>query len=159
MWECFDQGNVIFGGDYDGADCFMALTLMDQIEQGSELDQEEIFGPILPIYSFERFDDAFKVIADHPAPLAVYLFSENVEEKNRFKDKLSFGGGCINDCIVFYLSNANLPFGGITLEAYGSYHGKHSFNTFSHLKAIYHATTIFDNPVRYLPNSSWKENL
>ena len=113
------------------------------------LMQEEIFGPILPILTFEKRDEIAKIIEKNALPLACYLFSNDINFQKYFNTKLKYGGGAINDTIA-HLGNPNLPFGGIATSVIGAYHGKSSFETFSHIK--YNEEKLFFRcPLRYPP--------
>ena len=120
--------------------------------------QEEIFGPILPFLSYDNLDDLIKILKSKDKPLALYLFSENKETQKRIFTELSFGGGAINDTIL-HIANSRLPFGGVGMSGIGSYHGKHSFELFSHHKSFIKRTTKFDLPLGYPPYTPLKEKL
>lgn len=117
--------------------------------------QEEIFGPILPVISFTNFNIALNQVSDLERPLAAYLFTNNSEEKEIFKNKLSFGGGCINE-VIMHLGNENLPFGGVGNSGIGNYHGKFGFDTFSYQKAILEKATWGEPKIKYPPYSEKK---
>ena len=112
--------------------------------------QEEIFGPILPILEFENLDEVISTINKKPKPLALYYFSNDKDKQKKIINSISFGGGCINDTIV-HLATSQMPFGGVGDSGIGSYHGKSSFDTFSHKKAILKRSNLFDIPLRYPP--------
>jgi aldehyde dehydrogenase (NAD+) len=112
--------------------------------------KEEIFGPILPILSYESKDEIDKIISSFDKPLALYLFSQNNYFIDEVLRKYSFGGGCINDTVI-HLVNNNLPFGGVGNSGMGAYHGKLSFDIFSHKKSIVKRGTWLDLPLRYAP--------
>ena len=112
--------------------------------------KEEIFGPILPVLSFEKLEDIDNYFDKNPNPLALYVFSNNKKFNNTVINRYSFGGGSINDTIV-HLANSRLPFGGVGNSGIGSYHGKLSFELFSHKKSIVNRSTWFDNNLRYAP--------
>jgi aldehyde dehydrogenase (NAD+) len=112
--------------------------------------QEEIFGPLLPLIEYEKLDDAINDIRRRPKPLALYLFSSDKSVWRRIEKTVSFGGGCINDCLL-HVSSPYLPFGGVGDSGMGHYHGKASFNTFSHYKSIVNKSTKMDFDVRYRP--------
>ena len=116
----------------------------------SSLIQEEIFGPILPVLSYKNFDDIDQVLSELKNPLAFYVFSQNKKFINRVMKKYPFGGGVVNDSIVHF-TNPKLPFGGIGNSGIGGYHGKHSFELFSHKKSIVKRSFWFDLPQRYAP--------
>ena len=114
--------------------------------------QEEIFGPLLPIMSFEQLDDAMADIKKRPRPLALYYFSKSKRKQRRILEKIPFGGGCINDTL-FHFGSPYLPVGGIGNSGMGQYHGKHTFNTFSHARGILKRPNWIDVPIRYAPYS------
>jgi aldehyde dehydrogenase (NAD+) len=146
----FEYGKLLWGGQIDPKRLCIAPTLLGDVDLASPLMGEEIFGPILPIISYERYDEALAFVKERPHPLAAYLFSNDKKEQQRFVNELSFGGGCIND-VVMHLANPRLPFGGIGESGMGSYHGKAGFLAFSHIKSITHTSRIMDIPLRYAP--------
>ena len=115
-----------------------------------EIMKDEIFGPILPILSFEKIEDIDEIINKNPNPLALYVFSNNKKFNEIIINRYPFGGGAVNDTIV-HLANSRLPFGGIGSSGIGSYHGKASFELFSHKKSVVRRSTWFDNNLRYAP--------
>jgi len=143
-----DDEMIIYGGDRDEDKLLIAPTLLDNISWNDSVMQEEIFGPVLPILSFETLDDALMNIKKMERPLALYYFGEDETQQDKVIADLSFGGGSINDTL-YHLANPHLPFGGVGTSGMGSYHGKYSFNTFSHDKSIMKQTTKFDVPFRY----------
>ena len=112
--------------------------------------QEEIFGPILPVLTYENFEDIFALLQDRPLPLALYLFSEDKAHIRAVTSRLRYGGGCINDCII-HLATSEMGFGGVGESGMGAYHGKIGFDTFSHSKSIVDKKTWMDLPMRYQP--------
>jgi len=142
--------NVLFGGEYDANTLYIAPTLIEEPDFDSPVMQEEIFGPILPILVYENENDIQNVISRYEKPLAFYIFSENNSFVKRLISKYSFGGGCINDTVVHF-SNKRLPFGGVGHSGMGAYHGKRSFDTFSHHKAVVKKGNWLDLPMRYAP--------
>ena len=144
------HGKIVFGGKYDASTLYIEPTLIEDVEVGSAVMKEEIFGPILPILSFDTFDEAKSIIEKNSNPLAFYIFSENVEQQNRWIEEMPFGGGCVNNA-SWHLTNFNLPFGGRGTSGIGSYHGKYSFDVFSHQKAIMKTPTWFDPKIKYPP--------
>lgn len=152
-----DGRHILHGGQHDRGQRFFAPTLIDQVDWEDRLMQEEIFGPILPFLSYENLDDVLARLRQRPTPLAFYLFSTNAGRQQEIMSQLQFGGGCINDTVM-HLGNHALPFGGVGESGMGAYHGKYSFDVFSHKKAIYQQTTLVDIPVRYPPYES-KEKL
>lgn len=145
-----DGAQVVHGGQSDRSAKFIAPTLVDQVDWGDKLMREEIFGPILPFIAYQDLDEALDRIRQLPHPLALYIFSSSSQHQEKVMTQVSFGGGCINDTIV-HLGNHNLPFGGVGESGMGSYHGKHSFDAFSHKKAVFQQSTLVDIPVRYPP--------
>ena len=120
--------------------------------------KEEIFGPIMPVLPFSSLNDVISKINDQPKPLALYFFSNNKEHHNKVIERIPFGGGCINDCLV-HLSNPELPFGGVGTSGIGSYHGRHSFDCFSHKKSVLKNKFWFDPSIRYAPYKKKHLNL
>lgn len=142
------NGNIIHGGNTISEQLTIEPTLIDNVSWENPIMQEEIFGPLLPVITFNNLEEAISVLKGMEKPLALYYFGENMKAQNRVLNSLSFGGGCINDTL-YHLANPNLPFGGVGNSGIGSYHGKDSFETFSHNKSILKQTTKFDNPFRY----------
>ena len=112
--------------------------------------KDEIFGPILPIIAYDDFDEIINTLQSKPKPLSLYLFSEDENTTERILNELSFGGGAINDTIM-HLANPNLPFGGVGLSGIGQYHGKYSFDTFSHAKSYIFKTTRLESSLVFPP--------
>ncbi len=145
-----NEGRILIGGQRDREDRFLAPTLIDEVSPNSKIMTEEIFGPILPVLEYDQISDAIAFVKDRPKPLALYLFSKNKYHQERILKEISFGGGCFNDAIL-HLSNPELPFGGVGNSGIGSYHGKASFDTFSHRKSILKNSFRFDIKLRYPP--------
>lgn len=145
-----DQGKILIGGNSDRDDRFIAPTLIDQISPNSKVMAEEVFGPILPILEYDQIEDAIAFVNTHAKPLALYFFSNNKPNQERILREISFGGGCFNDTIM-HLGNPQLPFGGVGNSGMGSYHGKASFDTFSHRKSVLKSSFRFDLKWRYPP--------
>ena len=145
-----DEGKILIGGNHDRSDRFIAPTLIDGIRPNSKIMAEEIFGPILPILEYDQLSDAIKIVNAHPKPLALYFFSSNKQNQQRILQEVSYGGGCFND-IIMHLGNPELPFGGVGNSGIGSYHGKSTFDTFSHRKSILKNSFRFDLKFRYPP--------
>ena len=120
--------------------------------------QEEIFGPILPMVTFTDRDWCVDFIRSRPKPLALYLFSQRRDAQRHILDTCSFGGGCINDTII-HLATSEMPFGGVGDSGMGSYHGKQSFDTFSHQRSIVKKSTWLDLPMRYHPYSGANDRM
>jgi aldehyde dehydrogenase (NAD+) len=144
------SGKAVAGGKHDRADRYIAPTLLDQVSWDSPVMEEEIFGPILPVLSFSDIGEAFAQVRRLPKPLAAYLFAERKSVQHRFVDEIDFGGGCVNDTVAHF-GNPHLPFGGVGSSGSGAYHGKHTFDAFSHRKSVHNKTTWVDVPLRYPP--------
>ena len=153
-----DPEKVIFGGESDPETLAIQPTILDGITEDDAVMQEEIFGPVLPVIAFDSIDDAIALINRREHPLALYLFSEDKNVQQRFLQAVPFGGGCINDTII-HLATSRMGFGGVGHSGMGSYHGKKSFDTFSHEKSIVSKSTWMDLPVRYMPYNRMKDFL
>ncbi len=144
------QGNIVAGGQINRQALFIAPTVMEEVPQDAPLMSEEVFGPILPVYSFNTMEDALRVIQRNPNPLAFYVFTSNSKKEKEWMESLAFGGGCVNNT-CWHFANHRFPFGGIGNSGIGAYHGRHSFNTFTHAKAVMKTPTWFDPAIRYPP--------
>lgn len=144
---------ILFGGKTNIDSYYIAPTLVDEPNLESSLMKEEIFGPILPILTYENAIDLKNTISKYEKPLALYVFTENKTFAEKIIQEFSFGGGCVNDTII-HLVNNRLPFGGVGHSGIGAYHGRMSFDTFSHKKAIVKKATWLDLPMRYAPYSA-----
>lgn len=141
---------IVIGGKLQAAKKYFAPTVMKDVSWTDKIMDDEIFGPILPIVPYEKLEDALEKINDRQKPLAFYVFSEDSKKSKDIISKISFGGGCINDTVI-HLANPNLPFGGVGGSGIGAYHGRKSFDTFTHFKSIFKQGTKVDIPVRYPP--------
>nr|WP_208559509.1 aldehyde dehydrogenase [Marinilactibacillus kalidii] len=146
-----NQGHVLYGGQVKGEALVIEPTILEQVSFEDEVMQEEIFGPILPIITYETISEVIEGVQHNPNPLALYLFTNSQKIEKTIIQFLSYGGGCINDT-VFHIVTPYLPFGGVGTSGMGTYHGKSSFETFTHKKSILKQTNQFDNPFRY-PNT------
>lgn len=144
------QHNVVFGGTTNKDSYYIAPTILDNVPVDSKIMHEEIFGPLLPIITYDDFDEALELIQSKPKPLSLYLFSEDENSTERVLNELSFGGGAINDTLM-HIANPNLPFGGVGNSGIGQYHGKYSFDTFSHDKSYIFKTTRLESSVIFPP--------
>lgn len=142
------QGHILAGGKYKREELYIAPTIMDEISLASPIMQEEIFGPILPVLSFNTTDEAKIIIELNKNPLAFYVFTSSSTREKEWLEAVAFGGGCVNNAAL-HLTNHNLPFGGRGHSGSGSYHGKYSYETFSHKKGIMRTPTWFDPAVKY----------
>ena len=152
------EEKLILGGENDTASLRIAPAVMDQVTEDDAVMQEEIFGPLLPVLTVGSMEEAIAFVNRRPKPLALYLFTENRETEKNVLEYTSFGGGCINDTII-HLATSQMGFGGVGNSGMGSYHGKKSFETFSHEKSIVKKYTWMDLPMRYQPYTGWKEKL
>lgn len=141
---------LVWGGDSDRSTLQIAPTVMDNVTFEDKVMQEEIFGPVLPIITYDKFDDLFEILKGRQKPLALYIFSENRKNINSILERISFGGGCIND-VVIHLATSEMGFGGVGESGMGAYHGKRGFDAFSHTKSIVDKKTFMDLPMRYQP--------
>ncbi|GAA4974249.1 aldehyde dehydrogenase [Algibacter aquimarinus] len=142
--------NIVFGGEIHKDDCYVSPTIIDEPNLDSKIMQEEIFGPILPILTYETDTDIEKIIWNLDHPLSLYVFSNNKKFVENTIKKFSFGGGVINDLLIHF-GNHRLPFGGIGGSGMGKYHGKHGFDTFSNAKPIIKRGNWYDPSFRYPP--------
>lgn len=144
------KDNVVFGGNSSKEDLYIEPTLLDNITNDNKIMKEEIFGPILPIITYDNFDEVLEIIQSKSKPLSLYLFSEDENMTHRVLEELSFGGGAINDTLM-HLANPNLPFGGVGSSGIGQYHGKYSFDTFSHMKSYTFKSTRLESSLFFPP--------
>lgn len=141
---------VVFGGQSNPETNYLAPTLIDEPELESDLMKDEIFGPILPIISYENETEIETIIAKYEKPLGLYVFTDNRPFARRIIRDFSFGGGAINDTVIQF-GNERLPFGGVGHSGMGAYHGRRSFDTFSHKKSVVRKANWLDLPMRYAP--------
>jgi aldehyde dehydrogenase (NAD+) len=144
------QGNLLHGGATDESTLFIAPTLLDNVDWNSSVMQEEIFGPVLPIITFNKLEDALQLIRQQPYPLSLYIFTKRAKTEKILLEQLRFGGGCINNTLIHF-TNTELPFGGVGYSGMGRYHGKYSFDTFTHAKSMMKTGNWLDVPVKYPP--------
>ena len=148
-----DESKVVIGGTANLETCQIAPTVMDNITESDAVMGEEIFGPIMPILTFDNFDEVVDNLKGKDKPLALYLFSGDKKHIKRVTTELSYGGGCIND-VVIHLATSEMGFGGVGESGMGAYHGKVGFDAFSHYKSIVDKKTWLDLPMRYQPYKS-----
>jgi aldehyde dehydrogenase (NAD+) len=144
------NGKILFGGKTDKTDLYIEPTLLEITNVNDAIMQDEIFGPLLPIIPFKTMEEAVAIIKQHKNPLAMYVFTKNSANEKQWLNAVAFGGGCVNNA-SYHLTNHNLPFGGRGTSGTGSYHGKYSFDTFSHKKSIMKTYTWLDLFVKYPP--------
>ncbi len=155
--EMLQQDNIVFGGKYDAEKLKIEPTILD-CDFNSACMQEEIFGPLIPIITFDNLQEAVDKINSKPKPLALYIFSSSKLNQNMVLNTCQLGGGCINDTIM-HIANSNLGFGGVGESGIGAYHGKAGFDTFTHYKSIVDKKTWIDMPMRYQPYNKFKNFL
>lgn len=152
------EGNeIIYGGITNEENLFFGPTLIEG-KMDSPIMQEEIFGPILPIFTYKIEGDIYEIIENNPHPLSLYVFSENDNFNQKITQEIPFGGGCINNTLV-HIANPSLPFGGIMNSGSGRYHGKDGFLNLSNIKSITNTSSSIDIPLRYPPYSNFKEKV
>ncbi len=152
------DANIIFGGKVDASTRKIEPTLLFPVDSNSSVMKEEIFGPILPIITYQHEEEIYSIVAKSPTPLALYLFSTNKKMIREITTKISFGGGCVNDTII-HLATSYMPFGGVGNSGIGSYHGNKSFATFTHFKSIVNKSNLLDLPIRYTPYTKLKTKM
>ena len=145
-----DQNKVVAGGKSDRTALQIEPTVMDGVTFDDAVMGEEIFGPVMPVITYEKFEDIFAILKDRQKPLALYIFSQNKKHIDGVLSSISFGGGCVND-VVIHLATSEMGFGGVGESGMGSYHGKAGFDAFSHTKSIVDKKTFMDLPMRYQP--------
>lgn len=150
LTSLLDNQKIAHGGKADSNRLKIEPTVLDNINFDDEIMQDEIFGPILPILTYEKDEEIISYISQNPVPLALYIFSKDKKRINKFTTELSFGGGCIND-VVIHIATSDLPFGGFKDSGIGAYHGKAGFDTFTHYKSIVNKSGLIDLPMRYQP--------
>ena len=153
-----DSGRVVCGGTGSAETLQIAPTVLADVSPDSPVMSEEIFGPVLPVLAYESLDEAVAFVNARPKPLALYLFTTDKAAERRVLRDCSFGGGCINDTII-HLATSDMGFGGVGESGMGSYHGKLSFDTFTHYKSIVKKSNRLDLPVRYQPYTKEKERM
>ena len=152
-----NSGNVVIGGARDAETRFIEPAVLTGVPVDSPAMQQEIFGPVLPVLPYEKLDDCIDFIRSRPKPLALYIFSENKMNQEKVLNSCSFGGGCINDTVI-HLASSHMSFGGVGESGMGSYHGKKSFDTFTHYRSVLKQGKL-DVKLRYFPYKSGKEKV
>lgn len=149
---------ILLGGKYNKQEEKIELTFVNGNNAKRELVEEEIFGPIMPVFTYGRIEEAIEFINKKEKPLAFYLFTDDKKTEKRLLQEISFGGGCINDTII-HLATSQMGFGGVGKSGMGSYHGKAGFDTFSHYRSIVKKYNWIDLPIRYMPYTKQKDIL
>lgn len=144
------QGTIVMGGQHNRETLFIAPAILENVSLDAPVMQEEIFGPILPVFTFTKQEEAIAIINRHPNPLSFYIFTGNSTKEEEWINKIQFGAGCVNNA-AWQFSNHHLPFGGVGQSGMGAYHGKYTFDTFTHTKAVMKTPTWFDPAIKYPP--------
>ncbi len=155
LTKLIDAEKVYHGGYTNRENRLIKPILLKNVSFDDEVMKDEIFGPILPVLTFENLDEAIKKVKEKPRPLACYIYSKNRKLIGKILKEVSFGGGTINDSVVHF-SNSNLPFGGVGFSGIGNYHGRAGFDTFSHQKSILHKPFLFEPNIKYPPYTKIK---
>ena len=153
-----DEQKVVHGGGSDRSTLRIEPTVMDNVSFSDAVMQKEIFGPVMPILTFDSLDEAIRRINSMPHPLALYLFTSDKKAAGKVTARCGFGGGCINDTII-HLATSEMGFGGFGESGMGAYHGKTGFDTFTHYKSIVDKKTWIDLPMRYQPYRKRNEKM
>jgi aldehyde dehydrogenase (NAD+) len=148
--QYLSHGKILHGGRHDAARLFIEPTLLTDVRMDTAVMKEEIFGPVLPVIGYETEEEALAIIAQNPNPLAFYIFTSNSSKEKYWLDAVPSGGACVNNA-SWHLTNPALPFGGRGFSGTGAYHGKYSFEAFSHTKAVMKTPTWFDPFIKYPP--------
>jgi aldehyde dehydrogenase (NAD+) len=149
------EGEIIFGGQTDASQRYIAPTIITNVSKEDLLMKEEIFGPVLPVIGYRNDAEVLQWISYNPYPLALYIYTKNKKVADFYINNVRFGGGCVNNGLI-HLGNPELPFGGVGTSGVGQYHGEHGFNTFSRIKSVTKTPTWVDAPLWYAP---YKGNL
>ncbi len=150
LCNLIDENKTVIGGKANRDTLQIAPTVMDNVTFNDAVMQEEIFGPIMPILTYENSRELYDLLPSRQKPLALYIFSEDKKAIKEITSRLPFGGGCVNDTII-HLATSEMPFGGVGESGMGAYHGKFGFDAFSHNKSIVDKKTWMDLPMRYQP--------
>lgn len=150
LLQYLNDGTIIHGGRHEKSKLYIEPTILDNVSPDAMIMKEEIFGPILPVIAFRSFDEAKEIISRNPNPLAFYIFTSSVKKEKKWLEEIPSGGACVNNA-SWHLTNHHLPFGGRGNSGLGEYHGKNSFEVFSHRKAVMKTPTWFDPDIKYPP--------
>ena len=153
-----DEDKLIFGGECDEDTLQITPALMDNVTWDDAVMGQEIFGPVLPVLTYNDIDEVISTVEDHSHPLALYIFSKDKDNIRKVTERCRYGGGCINDAVV-HLATSEMPFGGVGDSGMGAYHGRKGFETFTHEKSILDKKTWLDLPMRYQPYLKINEKL
>jgi aldehyde dehydrogenase (NAD+) len=145
-----DQGKIVAGGRHDENDLYIEPTILEEVSMNDAVMQEEIFGPILPMITYQERGEVVEWVEKNPFPLSVHIYADDAQIQEYYISRLRFGGCCINNGLI-HLGNPHLPFGGVGYSGIGQYHGKFGFEAFTRPKAVLHSRSWFDVPVWYAP--------
>jgi aldehyde dehydrogenase (NAD+) len=148
--QMLDAEEPFLGGRHDRRRLYIEPTVLEEVDKDGVLMQEEIFGPILPVFTFESMEEAMGLIKANPSPLAFYVFTRNALLEKKWLHSVRFGGGCVNNTL-WHLANYHLPFGGVGDSGMGAYHGRHSVERFTHAKPVLKSPVWFDPSIKYPP--------
>ena len=153
-----DHGQIRFGGSHDATERYIAPTVLTDVPLDGPPMQEEIFGPVLPVIPWTEREEVLAITRRNSHPLATYVFSSDREAQRYFTEEIPFGGGCINHCMLQF-GNPELTLGGVGNSGMGRYHGRATFDLFSHHKSLVHASTLIEPGIQYPPYAPWKERI
>jgi len=149
------QGNLVIGGKSDAERRFIEPSVLTDVNPSDEIMTDEIFGPILPVMTYKHLDECIDFITNRPRPLAFYVFTRDKRVVHKLFNSCSFGGGCVND-VIMHITSSTMPFGGVGNSGMGSYHGKKSFETFTHARSVLVNNFSLEAPLRYHPYTDKK---
>jgi aldehyde dehydrogenase (NAD+) len=152
------SGEIVTGGTTDEEKCFVSPTVIKDIRPDDPIMKEEVFGPLLPVIEFDRFDEVYSIIAMNPKPLATYIFTNDKKLAREFLSRTRSGSAGINDTVI-QIASPYLPYGGVGFSGIGRYHGKKSFETFSNMRSVIIKSNLFDLTLRYPPYNKFKESI
>ncbi len=158
LTKMLNPEKIYYGGETNSETRYIQPTIMQNVTMKDAVMQEEIFGPILPVISYETIEEAIAKVNSLPKPLSCYLFTKSSSIKKKVLKEISFGGGAINETVM-HISNSNLPFGGVGNSGIGSYHGEAGFKTFTHYKSVMDKPTWLDPSIRYYPHTPFRLKL
>jgi aldehyde dehydrogenase (NAD+) len=153
--KLIDPDKIFIGGKHDRSKRLIEPTVLMNVTIDDAVMDDEIFGPILPVMTYNNIDEVIALIKSRPKPLSLYLFSESASLRRKILHEVSFGGGMTNDALTHFVNDA-IPFGGVGSSGIGNYHGEAGFRAFSHYKSFIQKPTWFELPLKYFPYNSWK---
>lgn len=158
LGKLLELEKVVYGGKYDMSSRVFEPTVLDHVTFDDKVMQEEIFGPVLPVVTFNSLDEIIAEVKKREKPLSCYVFTQSKQLRDKILSEISFGGGAVNDAVM-HITNSKLPFGGVGESGIGSYHGEHGFKTFSHYKSILDKPTWLEASLKYYPHNPFKIKL